>query len=262
METTWSVTEADRDERGSIKLNSAAPAEPRSLADLLPSPAAMRAGAARITTRSPSREEIGALAIVALAALFMLFYSSLTPTAAPRPQLDRATIMPPTIAPALPTAPPVALLPAYAAPDGVLLGMIEETRQITPVAHYGESWLQADVSGSGRIWLRAADLPGVALIGADLAPKPTAAPVSTEASIEPAIELNAATPAPMAAHVDKPTTAPETAAEKWDTNEAIPNDSADFAAIMVVPEPQPEVDVKQHLTAPAPMPSRGALGNG
>lgn len=71
-----------------------------------------------------------------------------------------------------PTATPAhAMIDAYAAPDGSLLGQIEETRQIIPVAHYGSSWIQADVSGSGLVWLRAVDAPDLALVGPDLAPR-------------------------------------------------------------------------------------------
>lgn len=59
---------------------------------------------------------------------------------------------------------------AYAAPGGPLLGPIEITRQITPIAHYGADWVQADVAGSGRVWLRWRDMPSLAITGPDLAP--------------------------------------------------------------------------------------------
>src|SRR4051812_5275248 len=72
--------------------------------------------------------------------------------------------------PAPTDVPPVAKINAYAAPDGLLLGQIETTRQITPVAHYGSGWIQADVERSGRVWLRKADVPAVAMVGPDLAP--------------------------------------------------------------------------------------------
>lgn len=58
---------------------------------------------------------------------------------------------------------------AYAAPDGLLLGQIETTREIIPVAHYGSAWV-AYQDGAGLVWVRAADAPGVALTGPDLAP--------------------------------------------------------------------------------------------
>jgi len=162
----------DRDAAGKIRVD-----EDRSLADLLPSPASIRADAARVVPQKLSRGEIGALAIVGFVAFFIMAYSWSTPTVAPA-QIERAVIMPPTAAPARPTvAPttePVRMLGAYAAPDGALLGQIEETRAITPTAHYGGDWVQADVSGSGRVWLRAGDMPNLALVGPDLAPPPPA----------------------------------------------------------------------------------------
>jgi hypothetical protein len=48
MQTTWKVTPADRDEQGSIKVATDAPAEPRSLAELLPTPENIKQEAARV----------------------------------------------------------------------------------------------------------------------------------------------------------------------------------------------------------------------
>ena len=66
MHTTWKVTEADRDAAGSIKVDGVAPAEPRSLADLLPTPQSIKADAAR---RPMSKQEMAALSVVALMAV-------------------------------------------------------------------------------------------------------------------------------------------------------------------------------------------------
>jgi hypothetical protein len=102
-------------------------------------------------------------------------------------QLNRAPALPLQITPArteaayleAPTSPPAptsaptataATIGAYAAPDGQLLGQIELDREITAVAHYGTSWIQADVHGSGLVWLKAGDVPDVAIVGPDLAP--------------------------------------------------------------------------------------------
>lgn len=78
----------------------------------------------------------------------------------------------PEASPAPPLAPTAAprTIGAYASPDGLLLGQIEVDRQITPVAHFGTLWIQADVEGSGMVWLRKSDVPDAALIGPDLAP--------------------------------------------------------------------------------------------
>ncbi|HWP86453.1 MAG TPA: hypothetical protein VNM70_01140, partial [Burkholderiales bacterium] len=81
------------------------------------------------------------------------------------PEARRATIAP---APVHPPA-EVPQIAVYAAP-GALLGTIEADRQITPIAHYGTDWIQADVEGSGRVWLRAADWPALAIVGVDLEP--------------------------------------------------------------------------------------------
>ncbi len=62
MQTTWRITEADRDAAGSIKVDSVPPAEPRSLADLLPKPAEIRADAQRITPQKMTRTELAARA--------------------------------------------------------------------------------------------------------------------------------------------------------------------------------------------------------
>jgi hypothetical protein len=83
------------------------------------------------------------------------------------------------------------MLPAYSAPD-VPLGPIEATRAMTPTAHYGQDWIQAVVTGSGRIWLRAADWPTLAIVGPDLAPR--AAPAAPAAA--PAVFVPAATTPP------------------------------------------------------------------
>lgn len=119
---------------------------------------------------------MGALAIVCLVAIFVMFYAWSTPTAAPTPQIERATIMPPTTPSARPTAAPTAapvrLLAAFDQPAGRVLGTIEATRPYTPTAHYGGDWIQANVQGSGLIWIGAAELPGIALVGPDLAPLP------------------------------------------------------------------------------------------
>lgn len=79
-----------------------------------------------------------------------------------------------------PTAISAAMINAYAAPDGALLGQIEETRQINPVAHYGSGWIQAEVAGSGLVWLRASDFPTLAIVGPDLAPQPAGRGLTNE----------------------------------------------------------------------------------
>src|SRR5439155_780403 len=55
-------------------------------------------------------------------------------------------------------------------------------RPLTPTAHYGNDWIQADVAGSGLVWLRRSDSPDLAIVGPDLAPVPTARPAPVVAT--------------------------------------------------------------------------------
>lgn len=170
-------TPADRGPDGKIRMP-----EPRSLADLLPKPSEICQDAKR---QPWTRQEIAALSIVTLCALFVLAYAWATPnvTTAPQARQTAAPTVRPTEAPITPTAPPVRFLVAFAAPDGVLLGAVESTRAMTPTAHYGDGWIQANVQGSGLIWLRATDSPELAIVGPDLAPRaPAAAPVYVPAA--------------------------------------------------------------------------------
>lgn len=199
MQTTWKVTAADRDGQGKIRVD-----EPRSLADLLPAPDAIKQDSKHQTW---TRQEVAGLAVVALIAAFVLVYAWSTPSA-PVAQIERALVVQPTVPPARPTAPPTAaparMLGAYAAPDGMLLGQIEETRPYTPTAHFGDAWVQADVAGSGLVWIRAADMPGMALSGPDLAPAPqpqivyvnAPAPAQAPAQAAPTYSAPAAQPTP------------------------------------------------------------------
>lgn len=151
---TLRITEADRDEKGRIRVE-------RTLADLLPKQEG--------TTPTPvSRGEKLALGLVGLVLVAIYAWG----TSNPQPEIH---------SPARPTAAPTAVstpvprMEAYAAPGGILLGTVEATRPMTPTAHYGEGWIQVDVKGSGLIWIKA--IEGQPLTGPDLEPKATTAPV-------------------------------------------------------------------------------------
>jgi hypothetical protein len=110
-----------------------------------------------------------------------------------------------------PTAAPLTFS-VYDAPNGAIIGPVEQDRLITPVAHYGAGWVQVDVQGSGRVWLRTADAPGIAIVGPDLQPKP-AAPAQTgqgDTWTPPAQEEQPAEeqPAPTAAPASDPQATP------------------------------------------------------
>jgi hypothetical protein len=62
---------------------------------------------------------------------------------------------------------------AYDSPNGNALGAIEQGRAYAVLARYGADWLQADVRGSGVVWLQTADVFDLPSDLADLAPLPT-----------------------------------------------------------------------------------------
>lgn len=130
---------------------------------------------------------IAVVALVVAITIALLFGRALVTT--PTPAQTQPTAAPASIQAPLPTLPPVAMIAAYGAPNEAPRWQIEATRVITPLAHFGSDWLQADVQGSGVIWLKASDWPQLAIIGPDLAPRPTARPA--QAPVVPA-----ATPPP------------------------------------------------------------------
>jgi hypothetical protein len=166
-------TAADRDDQGFIKTT---PAEPRSLADLLPTPQSIQADA----RQKPTTKGEQAMMMVALIGVVVVLVLRFGMSGDAAPQPPASAPAPPqrsgdaTATPSPIPATPAVMLPAYAAPNGAALGQIEATRAITPTAHYSSDWIQADVQGSGLVWLRAADWPRLTITGPDLAPRPTA----------------------------------------------------------------------------------------
>ena len=86
-------------------------------------------------------------------------------------------VQPPTAVPPIQVA---AVLPgtlaravvAYDAPNGNVLGAIDAGRAYQVLARYGADWLQADVVGSGVVWLRSADVLDLPAGLADVQPPP------------------------------------------------------------------------------------------
>lgn len=188
--TSIHFTDADRDAQGFVKAP-APPAEPRSLAELMPplgSPPTI--GAPPI----PRQQLIIAGALILLALILAAYAASRAPTrpAAPSAAPLTAAALAMRAAPTAAPTPPVARsLIAFASPDGTALGAIESTRVMTATAHAGNIWVQADVQGSGLIWLRAADVPDLAIVGPDLTP-PTPAPARPVATDPPPIPTQCA----------------------------------------------------------------------
>jgi hypothetical protein len=63
---------------------------------------------------------------------------------------------------------------AYDSPNGSALGAIEQGRAYAVLARWGSDWLQADVVGSGVVWLKADQVLDLPSGLADLQPPPTA----------------------------------------------------------------------------------------
>jgi hypothetical protein len=172
----------------------AAPAD-RSLSDLLPpAPAEPAVGSDAITPRlrSSTRAQLAGWVVVGLTLLVAgVYITQSLPISVQRvsstqrgPSAVPTSLQPPTVAavaqePA-PQAPQRTLerpVGAFAAPDGIYLGIIEAGRPYTPTARLGDAWTQIVAAGSGRVWIKAAELaPDASLI--DLA-TPTARPLPT-----------------------------------------------------------------------------------
>lgn len=75
---------------------------------------------------------------------------------------------------------------AYDAPNGAALGAIEQGRAYAVLARWGADWLQADVVGSGVVWLLSADVLDLPADLADLQPPPAPAVVYVSAPAAPA----------------------------------------------------------------------------
>ena len=108
--------------------------------------------------------------------------------------------------PSIPTTTPVSLstetrlsaaVVAYAAPDGTVLGPVDADRAYTITARYGTDWLQADIDGSGLVWIRSQELGMVTVAGAlpDLRPAPTAVVVYVVQEVPPPAGMTPVAPA-------------------------------------------------------------------
>jgi hypothetical protein len=186
---TWRISEADRNADGKIKSSAFddVPAEPRSLADLLPKPEAIKQDAARPQRQKLTRAELATLAGVALIACFILIYAWTTPSAPTAPPVARPAAQPTVHATAAATAAPaptpLALVAYFDYADPETATAIEAP-QIERVVGQAGGWRLVQV-GAARVWLLAEQLPaGVPADSplTDLAPRPTARPAVVPAS--------------------------------------------------------------------------------
>lgn len=218
--TSISITDADRDPQGNIMLEAerraaernpppaeapaapetppeaageSPPEAPRPVRAISPSAWVLRGGDGKAIPAPRHITIAGALCgLLAVLALVLLMGR---PPAAPRATPTAQPTIAPSPAPsALPERTDGSLaraVVAYAAPDGTVLGSIEPGRGFVLVGRYGEGWVQLDVRGSGRVWVRRGEVPldamDMEILAAlpDLAPPPTAtaAPPSTAAPI-------------------------------------------------------------------------------
>lgn len=112
--------------------------------------------------------------------------------ASPLPQGPVPTAAPVQVAAVAPNALRRAVV-AYDSPSGNVLGAIEQGRVYTVLARFGSDWLQADVQGSGVVWMKADQVLDLPAGLADL--EPTQAPVIVERPVYVAAPMPAvATP--------------------------------------------------------------------
>jgi hypothetical protein len=105
---------------------------------------------------------IGAILIaIGLALALAMPPAEATPAAQDAIYIIATPAAAPQVAPTQPAGLPRAVV-AYAAPDGVALGAVEAGRVYAQLARSGTEWVLLDVAGSGRVWVRSAELAGVA----------------------------------------------------------------------------------------------------
>ncbi len=181
---------------------------------------------------------IGAGIMIVLLVVMMTFQLSggisapgalvITPAAEETPQSSVFGGQPEQPAAEAPTAAPEqTMLDVYGAPNQQPFAQVEGDRVISPIAHYGADWIQAEVSGgAGVVWLRTADLPGIAITGPDLAPKEppaqTGRGLGDTAPAEPAWQPPAE-PAPAEEHTE-PAPAPGMTISPASDPQATPTD--------------------------------------
>lgn len=122
-----------------------------------------------------------ALMIVLLASVLGLVAALLRPASAPQAQVVPTPALVFVYPTTVPTAEPVKVVQldthtlgravvAYDAPNGHVIGAIDQGHRYEVCARFGADWVQAEVSGSGLVWLRTADVFDLPTDLADLAP--------------------------------------------------------------------------------------------
>lgn len=213
------ITAADRDTQGRIRVGD--PLEPRSLADLLPPPAASvplpppppdeaRPADAPPTLKARLAGALAALGVVVGLAL-VIIGSHGERAAAPAPPRSAPTAVLPTAVPS-PTTQAAHMIVAYWAPNGAAVPEpVAERDAYHFVGKQGDDWAQVQLPGGGLVWVRLADLhPDPVDLEAlarvpDLTP-PTPAPAPPPVYVPPVVEQ----PAQEAQTAPAPTATPLT----------------------------------------------------
>lgn len=184
--TTWRVEADDRDEQGRIRL---APT-PRAIDPFAhtSAPLPATADARPHTSGGPLTQRVllaGVSAGLLVAALLITLIGRVLPATPPLRTVApvASVVTSPVASPPVPSpAPVVPQVVAFAAPGGDVLGPVAAAQSYHFVGRYGAAWLQSDVPGSGRVWVRRADLrldqddlTAIAKLP-DLAPPPTPVP--------------------------------------------------------------------------------------
>lgn len=177
-------TDQDRDDRGFVTVP-----EPRSLADLLPTPASIQADAQRAPRRPMPRATLATqigigLALVAAVA-YLYISGDVRPAAPPRvpatvaaaTQIGGDSVLAPSPLPA--TVPAAKTVAGYWSPDGVSAGELDPTK-ITRVVDVRGAWARIEMDGGGLVWTSTQVIPHALL--AAYTP-PTALPIPTRVPI-------------------------------------------------------------------------------
>lgn len=142
-------------------------------------------GIAMLSARVRSGHQASAVPTPGLVILIATAQSITVPTAVP--QVQQAAVVHENV-----TQRPIGV---FGGPDpATYIGSVEQGRSFVPIGRYGSEWIQVDMSGSGRVFVRSSDLYGVPEL-VDLKPAP--APIVVNQPIYVSVPSYAVpTPAP------------------------------------------------------------------
>lgn len=156
-------TPADRDERGFIKVPPSE--EPRSLADLLPTPEAIKQDATRVVRQKLTKQELALIFAAMLLAVFIVVSAWTTPETRTTSPVARPTALPTVQATAAlsdgapaPTPVPAAIVARFDYTDPETATAIEARRIARVVGQATGDWRLVE-AGDARVWVEAGQIP-------------------------------------------------------------------------------------------------------